>query len=245
MVPKPFIPQQGPAVTGEIPLAAVTVNGQGVISYWDAGAHRLFGLAEEDACGRPAAGILPVAGVLDSVGDGAAIGAAYAEFAEEPPLAEVSSGRFWGGRSAFAGAMYDLDTGYEPGAAHGSGTDTDTDTAHDPGIPQDVLWWACPLIGPGLLRLLVLATDGARLQRESGGCLVSAGFAPHDTLPDREERRERLSRLLTDLEPLEREDIVGQLLDQGYPVLFTEDGRQIPVLPRLSGGALPPPADRA
>lgn len=215
MIPKPKVSHRGRPSSGELPLAAITVNGMGVVAYWGPGARRLFGLTHEQAAGLPAAAILPVSGVIDTVGDGEAdgCGAAYAGYGDvgavEPPgPEEPSSGRFWGGG---------LDDG-----------------------PDDVLWWACPLVGPGLQRLLVLAADGARLDRAAGGRPVAAGFVAHEELPAAAERAAGMRRLFADLEPAERADIVDQLLGQGYPVLHTGDGRRVPLLPGTPGAALPP-----
>jgi hypothetical protein len=200
-------------LSGRARLAAVTVSGLGVIAHWSPAAGRLFGLTRQEAIGRPAAAVLPVSGVIDTVGDGEAAGAAYAQFTDLPGTGQPTSGRFWG-----AGA--------------GDG-------------PHDVLWWACPLVGPGLLRLLVLATDGTRLEQDCGGERISAGFARHSELPRAGERAGQLRQLLTGMDDTERADIVDQLLEQGCPVLETSTGRRLPVLPRLPGAALPPTGTKA
>jgi hypothetical protein len=224
-------------LSGQVRLAAVTVNALGVVAYWGPGARRLFGLTHEQAAGLPAAAILPVSGVIDAVGDGEGAGAAYAHYpsrhdhfgdpgrpvpgpagalgveAAGQAAGQPSSGRFWGG-------------GLEDG-------------------PEDVLWWACPLVGPGLQRLLVLAADGTRLDQAAGGRQVAAGFAAHRDLPGPASRAALLRQLLADLEPAERADIVGQLLAQGYPVLHTGDGHSVPLLPRGPGAALPSAGTRA
>ncbi|WP_103500224.1 MULTISPECIES: hypothetical protein [unclassified Streptomyces] len=110
---------------------------------------------------------------------------------------------------------------------------------------DDVLWWSWPLTGPGLLRLLVLATDGARLHQASGGVQISAGFAPHHSLPDAAGRVGSLLEAMTGLDPAERDDIVAQLLELGYPMLESATGQRVPVLPRLPGVAFPQAGSRA
>ncbi|MFF0450847.1 SpoIIE family protein phosphatase [Streptomyces sp. NPDC004609] len=59
----PRVPRQY-AVSGRIPLAVVVVDGAGLVSHWSTGARRLFGPTREEAVGRPAADLLPVAGAL-------------------------------------------------------------------------------------------------------------------------------------------------------------------------------------
>jgi PAS domain S-box-containing protein len=43
----------------------VVVDGEGLVSHWSTGARRLFGLAKEEALGRPAIDLLPVEAIPD------------------------------------------------------------------------------------------------------------------------------------------------------------------------------------
>ncbi|MEU9985119.1 SpoIIE family protein phosphatase [Streptomyces sp. NPDC050856] len=62
------VPRQR-AVSGRIPLAVVVVGDDGRISYWSAGARRLFGHDREEAVGAAADDLLPVAGALPGAYD--------------------------------------------------------------------------------------------------------------------------------------------------------------------------------
>ncbi|MFF8960964.1 PAS domain-containing protein [Streptomyces sp. NPDC014894] len=117
--------QRSPA-PGPIPLAAVVVDGDGLVSHWSAGARRLFGPAREDAVGRPALDLLPVAGAL----------------APEGEYAAYDGGPGFDARLSLAAGRARL---FTPGRER-----------------IDVIWWACPMAGPGPARLLVLAADAAR-----------------------------------------------------------------------------------
>ncbi|MBT2491629.1 SpoIIE family protein phosphatase [Streptomyces sp. ISL-96] len=60
------VPRQR-AVSGRIPLAVVVVGGDGLVSHWSSGAHRLFGHRRQDAVGALAADLLPVSGALTAL----------------------------------------------------------------------------------------------------------------------------------------------------------------------------------
>lgn len=110
---------------------------------------------------------------------------------------------------------------------------------------EDILWWAWPLTGPGLLRLLVLATDGARLHQASGGVQVSACFAAHRALPDPAGRAAALAAALGGLDGVDAADLTAQVLHGGHPVLESATGERVPVLPRTPGVVFPQAGARA
>ena len=207
-----------PGPSGRIPLAVVVVDDAGAVSHWSTGACRLFGRAREEAVGRPAADLLPVAGALDAVaGPGSA---SY-------PL---DGGDGDGGGH---GAGPDLDASLAGGGYPMAGRAR----LHEPsaqGTPLDVLWWAYPLAGPGSGRLLVLAADAARLRSEGGDAAterITPGFALHTDFDGAEGLAKRLPEILPSMNPLESARIAAQVLELGYPVLEFSRHDRVPVTP--------------
>ncbi|MEU1373578.1 PAS domain-containing protein [Streptomyces triculaminicus] len=82
----------------------------------------------------------------------------------------------------------------------------------------EVLWWAYPLSGPGPERMLVLATDAARLPDGARERAVPA-FAPHRGLPGARELAGRLPDVLPGMAEATSGRIVDQVLERGCPVL--------------------------
>lgn len=235
----------GDATAGQVPLAVVVVDRDGLVSHWSSGAGRLFGVQRRDAVGRPAADLLPVSGALsddlldlhtdalpdaygpDGPGDGPG------------PDLEVSLG----GRTAYptAGRARLFPHEHEHGDKHGDGgADALRDGRAGPGpadAPRiDVLWWAYPLIGPGPSRLLVLAADATRLREQRGyddetAERIAPGFARHTELPASDELERRLPEILPNMGPGLSGRIVSQILELGYPVLEFSQYDRVPVTP--------------
>ncbi|GLX47397.1 hypothetical protein Shyhy01_03470 [Streptomyces hygroscopicus subsp. hygroscopicus] len=239
----------GDTEAGRIPLAVIVVGRDGMVSHWSSGARRLFGVAREDAVGRPAGDLLPVSGALpDQLRGGPApdAHAAYESYDGRPdgeaeyggsaaddlgPALEASLG----GQTSFATAgrarlftPRHRETDGEPHAA---------DRAPDPDRERlDVLWWAYPLVGPGPARLLVLAADATRLREERGDDdetaeRIAPGFARHTELPAFDELERRLPEILPSMGPGLSGRIVSQVLDLGYPVLEFSRFERVPVTP--------------
>ncbi|MFJ1647152.1 SpoIIE family protein phosphatase [Streptomyces sp. NPDC088258] len=201
-------PRQRLATAGRIPLAVVVVDGDGLVSHWSSGARRLFGHVREDAVGRPAADLMPVAGAL----------------------AEDERGVAHGG--------YDPDDEWGPGLhARGAYPTAGCAKVSDPGRGRtDVLWWAYPLIGPGPGRHLVLAADAGGFtagedDRESAHLRITPGFALHTEFPEADALAGRLPDILPSMSPAESTRIVTQVLDMGYPVLEFSRHDRVPVTP--------------
>lgn len=196
-------------VSGRVPLAVVVIDGAGLVSHWSTGARRLFGPAKEDAVGRPAGDLLPVAGALPQGG-----GAHGQDDDLGPDLGSSLHGR----------------TSY-PAAGRAR-------LAAAPHAPEriDVLWWAYPLVGPGPERLLVLAADAARLTAVSGPesdhmQRTAPGFALHTDFPGADDLAGRLPDILPSMSVGESARIVAQVLELGYPVLEFSSHERVPVTP--------------
>ncbi|MGW1913034.1 SpoIIE family protein phosphatase [Streptomyces sp. NPDC002076] len=207
----------GDAAAGRIPLAVVVVDRDGMVSHWSSGARRLFGVGREEAVGRAAADLLPVAGALPEDLHGDALPDAHEEYDGLGPDLETSLG----GHTAYATAGRARLFPHEP--------------APD-GKRLDVLWWAYPLVGPGPSRLLVLAADATRLRDERGyddetAERISPGFARHTELPASDELERRLPEILPNMGPGLSGRIVSQMLELGYPVLEFSQSDRVPVTP--------------
>jgi serine phosphatase RsbU (regulator of sigma subunit)/anti-sigma regulatory factor (Ser/Thr protein kinase) len=196
-----------PGPSGRIPLAVVVVDDTGAVSHWSTGARRLFGRSREEAVGRPAVDLLPVAGALD--GQSWPDGAGYPPDGYGAGLDASPAGCPTAGRARL----------FEPTAEDG---------------PLDVLWWAYPLDGPGSGRLLVLAADAGRLQPaggDAGAERITPGFALHTDFDGAEGLAKRLPEILPSMNPLESARIVAQVLELGYPVLEFSRHDRVPVTP--------------
>ncbi|MGW1808983.1 SpoIIE family protein phosphatase [Streptomyces sp. NPDC002078] len=207
----------GDAAAGRIPLAVVVVDRDGMVSHWSSGARRLFGVGREEAVGRAAADLLPVAGALPEDLHGEALPDAHEECDGLGPDLETSLG----GHTAYATAGRARLFPHQP--------------ARD-GRRLDVLWWAYPLVGPGTSRLLVLAADATRLRDERGyddetAERISPGFARHTELPASDELERRLPEILPNMGPGLSGRIVSQMLELGYPVLEFSQFDRVPVTP--------------
>ncbi|MFR9788034.1 SpoIIE family protein phosphatase [Streptomyces sp. MB22_4] len=239
----------GDTEAGRIPLAVIVVGRDGMVSHWSSGARRLFGVAREDAVGRPAGDLLPVSGALPDQLRGGPAPDAYAAYEsyDGRPDGEAEYGgspaddlgpdleASLGGQTSFATAgrarlftPRHRETDGEPHAA---------DRAPDPDRERlDVLWWAYPLVGPGPARLLVLAADATRLREERGDDdetaeRIAPGFARHTELPAFDELERRLPEILPSMGPGLSGRIVSQVLDLGYPVLEFSQFERVPVTP--------------
>ncbi|MEW1719943.1 SpoIIE family protein phosphatase [Streptomyces sp. NPDC093109] len=231
----PQEPRERFAAAGRIPLAVVVVDGDGLVSHWSSGARRLFGHAREDAVGRHAGDLMPVAGALADEERGVAHG------------------------------VYDADDELGPGLhARGSYPTAGVAKLSDPGAARlEVLWWAYPLVGPGPGRHLVLAADAGQFRTEhrddDGGrteagdrtedgsaarrvLRITPGFALHTEFPDADVLAGRLPDILPNMGPAESTRIIAQVLELGYPVLEFSHHDRVPVtpdwgVPRRSPGA--------
>ncbi|SBT89922.1 Serine phosphatase RsbU, regulator of sigma subunit [Streptomyces sp. DI166] len=204
------------AASGRVPLAVVVVDREGLVSHWSAGARRLFGVAKEEAIGRPAADLLPVSGALPEPVDATSYGS-YADYDGLGPDLESSLD----GRLNY------------PAAGRARLTVPDDNRS-------DVLWWAYPLVGPGSERLLVLAADAHGLQHQddddaadsgTGFERIAPGFALHTDFPGAEELAARLPEILPSMSVGESSRIVAQILELGYPILEFSQNDRVPVTP--------------
>lgn len=208
--------------SGRIPLAVIVVDDAGAVSHWSTGARRLFGRSREEAVGRPAVDLLPVAGALDGVAgaDGAGYPADGRGLPDLPDLPDL--GDLPGLDASPAGGGYPTAGRarlFEPSVQDG---------------PLDVLWWAYPLAGPGTGRLLVLAADAGRLQPGGGDPAaerITPGFALHTDFDGAEGLAKRLPEILPSMNPLESARIAAQVLELGYPVLEFSRHDRVPVTP--------------
>ncbi|MFD7280814.1 SpoIIE family protein phosphatase [Streptomyces sp. NPDC059862] len=202
----------GHAPAGRIPLAVVVVDRDGLVSHWSSGARRLFGAAKESAIGRPAADLLPVSGALPAD-------------PEDTP---------YGPYGRYDGLGPDLQASLDGGLSYPAAGRARV------GVPDggrvDVLWWAYPLIGPGLERLLVLAADAAALRphephEDAAVERIAPAFALHTDFPGAEELARRLPEILPSMSVDESARIVAQVLELGYPVLEFSQNDRVPVTP--------------
>ncbi|WP_046500312.1 ATP-binding SpoIIE family protein phosphatase [Streptomyces odonnellii] len=203
----PGLPRQS-AAAGRIPLAVVVVDGDGLVSHWSSGARRLFGHPGDEALGRHAGDLMPVAGAL----------------------AEDERGVAHGGCDG-----YD-ELGPELHARGSYPTAGRAKVSHPERGRLDVLWWAYPLIGPGPGRHLVLAADAGQLRPEAGESAadilrIAPGFAHHTEFPDADALARRLPGILPDMGPAECGRIVAQVLELGYPVVEFSRHDRVPVTP--------------
>ncbi|RBM20838.1 PAS sensor protein [Streptomyces sp. PT12] len=213
--------------SGRVPLAVIVVDGAGLVSHWSIGARRLFGLAADEAVGRPATEIMPVSGVIDRTAElvdagaeppdpkdpAAALGRLDPEArvdvlfgADTAELTQPTSGRFW------------------------------TRHPERDRCPSDVLWWVYPLRGPGGARVLVLAADGSGVRPDADdddepGERVAAAFAAHTDFAEAAELAKRLPEILPRMSPGEGGRIAAQVLRLGYPVLEFSRSTRVPVTP--------------
>ncbi|CAL9635087.1 hypothetical protein SUDANB176_06191 [Streptomyces sp. enrichment culture] len=207
----------GQTGAGRIPLAVVVVDRDGLVSHWSSGARRLFGLAKEEALGRPAVDLLPVSGALPAEEEEEAVPyGAYPGCDGLGPGLEASLGQ---GLAYPAGGRARL-------AVPGPGR-------------VDVLWWAYPLVGPGPERLLVLAADADGLHADGPGATdgpgaferIAPGFALHTDFPGSEDLARRLPEILPSMSVADGARIVAQILELGYPILEFSQNDRVPVTP--------------
>ncbi|WP_399028854.1 SpoIIE family protein phosphatase [Streptomyces sp. 15-116A] len=200
----------GQGGAGRIPLAVVVVDRDGLVSHWSVGARRLFGLAKQDAIGRPAVDLLPVSGALP-----------------EEPRAALSYGAY----AAYDGLGPDLEASLDQGLSYPAAGRARLAV---PGSDRaDVLWWAYPLVGPGPERLLVLAADAHALHGEDTGEFerIAPGFALHTDFPGAEDLARRLPEILPSMSVGDSARIVAQILELGYPILEFSQNDRVPVTP--------------
>ncbi|MBO7936992.1 PAS domain-containing protein [Streptomyces sp. S9] len=202
----------GTGGAGRVPLAAVVVDREGLVSHWSTGARRLFGVPEAEAIGRPALDLLPVSGALPDPDD-------------DPP---------YGAYDAYDGLGPGLEPSLDRGLGHpAAGRARLTVPERD---RVDVLWWAYPLVGPGPERLLVLAADAGALHRADavGGAAVehiAPGFALHTDVPDAEDFARRLPEMLPGMSAGAGARIAAQILELGYPVMEFSQNERVAVTP--------------
>jgi hypothetical protein len=241
---------------GRIPLAVAIVDGAGLISHWNADAHRFFGVPPEDAVGRSAYEVLPASSTgtaavevrvditMDTLADAdaamtAALDAAVARAEEraldpafdavDDEIAHLDPDR--GVEILFGADVTDL-------TVPSSGRYWTQGWADEPG-PRDVLWWIFPLRGPGGARLLVIATDGAQLAAPGGPAHGAQGFgptfAPHTAFDPPADRPGPLAGRLLAVLPRMSEaaggSVAEQVLSLGYPALDLGGGRVVPLTP--------------
>ncbi|WP_432107825.1 hypothetical protein [Streptomyces sp. AA1529] len=85
----------------------------------------------------------------------------------------------------------------------------------------DVLWWSYPLAAPAPVRLLVLATGTARLQRQRAlrGTRIVPSFGHHRWFPEAAELGARLPRLLGRQARAAAAPAVSRIRELGCPVV--------------------------
>ncbi|MGQ4511481.1 hypothetical protein [Streptomyces sp. DW26H14] len=202
------------AAAGRVPLAVAVVDRGGLVSHWSTGARRLFGPTAQEAAGRQAADLMPVAGGLATDETGLAHGGEGPDEGEAPVYPAAGRATL----SAAAGARtdvlwwaYPLKEAAGPGAATGS--------HHAAGDGH-----------------LVLAADARRLSR--GGSLPSScrtrvmpGFARSARFPEASSLAARLPYILPAMGRAEAARITERVLELGYPVLEFSPCRQVPVTP--------------
>lgn len=236
------VPEPAPE-EDRVPLAVAVVDRRGRVSRWSPGARGLFGPSREEAVGRPAADLLPVAGAL--AGNGLlADEAAYAD----------GGGPDGEGRGARAGGGGPDAAAQEPYPVAGLARLTRPD-----GERAEVLWWAYPLGGRD--RLLVLAADAARYRGGADGgpgWAAVPGFAPRTGPGNAGEPVRGLLGILPGVSVREAAGIVARILELGWPVLESGDRTRVPVTPgwgvprragrhsrrRTAGGGAAPGAGR-
>ncbi|WP_066943007.1 ATP-binding SpoIIE family protein phosphatase [Streptomyces lushanensis] len=199
------------AAAGRIPLAVVVVDGDGLVSHWSSGARRLFGHPKEEAVGRHADDLMPVAGALAEEEYGVAHGT-YDGYDELGPELHARGSYPTAGRAK---------------------------VSHPERGRLDVLWWAYPLIGPGPGRHLVLAADAGQLRpglsedgaSEADFLRIAPGFAHHTEFAQSDALARRLPDILPNMGPAESSRIIAQVLELGYPVLEFSRHDRVPVTP--------------
>lgn len=203
----------GPLGVARIPLAVVVVDRGGFVTHWSSSARGLFGVAADEAVGRPAIDLLPVSGALPEVDE---------DLPYEGPASHADDASLDGALSHPAAGRARL-TVPERGGTGARGR-------------VDVLWWAYPLVGPGSERLLVLAADAETLDRRRESdrrtveCVAPA-FALHTDVPGAGELARRLPGILPGMSVGDSARIVAQVLELGYPVLEFSRNDRVPVTP--------------
>jgi hypothetical protein len=216
---------------GRIPLAVAIVDGAGVITHWNADAHRLFGVPRQDARGRSAFEVLPASSVgtaavevrvditMDTLADAdpdAAMSAAFDAAVARAEERERALDRALdpASDSAVDDEIAHLDPDRRVEILFGADvTDLTVPSAGrywtqawaaEPG-PRDVLWWIYPLLGPGGARLLLFAMDGTLLAGPAGPAHQVQGFGPtfvqHLAFDSPFDRPERLAARLPAMLP--------------------------------------------
>ncbi|MEV7084870.1 SpoIIE family protein phosphatase [Streptomyces sp. NPDC093085] len=238
-------PPEFSVADGRIPLAVVVVDGDGLVSHWSSGARRLFGPAREEAVGRPAADLMPVAGALapderSMVNGGYGYGG-YGYGYDGQGYGEQAYGEQDYGEQGF-GDSGTLGPGlHSRGAFPTAGCAKVSGPGPAPGSGRiDLLWWAYPLVGPGPGRHLVLAADAAQFRSADGGApgdpdggalRITPAFALHTEFPDADRLARRLPDILPNMGPAAAGRIVSQVLELGYPVMEFSHQERIPVTP--------------
>ncbi|MFC9240058.1 hypothetical protein ACFTZK_26945 [Streptomyces decoyicus] len=216
------------AAPGRIPLAVVVVGADGRISHWSGGAHRLFGPTREEAVGAPAVDLMPVTGAL---GD-AEWGGRRTNGWEERHGSEMRNG-VETSKGAEGANPAVLEAPLAGGASYPTAGRARMATAGTG--PVDLLWWAYPLAGPGVGRILVLAADAERLpggddgESGAGHERFAPAFGLHTDIPGAGDLARRLPEILPSISPQESARIVSQVLELGYPVLEVSLRERFPV----------------
>ncbi|WP_030984031.1 PAS domain-containing protein [Streptomyces sp. NRRL S-1813] len=222
------------AAPGQIPLAVVVVGADGRISHWSGGAHRLFGATREEAVGAPAVDLMPVTGALgdEEWGDRRTNGSAERPGSEGCHGSEASSGGEMS--KGAAGANFPvLEASSAGGVPYPTAGRARMATAGTG--PVDLLWWAYPLAGPGVGRILVLAADAERLpggddgESGAGHERFAPAFGLHTDISGAGGLARRLPEILPSISPQESARIVSQVLELGYPVLEVSLQERFPV----------------
>lgn len=213
--------------TGRMPLAAVVIDGAGLITHWNADAPRLFGPTAAEAVGRPAAAVLPA-----SLAGGPTAGAGR-DARDDGPSAWDDIDHLDPDRDIVVIFGADLAELSAPCSGrfftHGLGD------LH----PGDVLWWAYPLLGPRGARLLLLAADGSRVATPDGPAPdaegVAPAFVPHTAFAEADRLARHLPALLPPMAPGEADHVARRVLDLGYPALELTGGGRVPLAPPQRG----------
>ncbi|MGP4112824.1 hypothetical protein ACTWP5_18190, partial [Streptomyces sp. 4N509B] len=242
---EPAVAADQPASVDPVPLAVAVIDGAGVVTHWHTDAGRLFGIAAEEAVGRPAATVLPAS--LSSglaTPSGGAGGNGHADGSDASADGNGGAGQA-GDDADHVDDVDDIDhldpernvvvifgSDIAELSSPCSGRYWTQGWRGDPGR-RDVLWWGYPLLGPGAARLLLLAADGSRVAAPGGPAAAAPGvapaFVPHTEFERPDALARRLPELLPPMSPRESSHITRRMLHLGYPALQLTGGGRIPV----------------
>jgi hypothetical protein len=189
------------AAAGRIPLAVAVVDRDGLVSHWSTGARRLFGHSTQEATGRQADDLMPVAGGL-----------------------AVEEGGIAHGPEGLAGTF---PTAGRATVSSPDGARTDVLWWAYPLRGADGAPRAGHLVLAADGRRL---TRGSALL-PSYGTRIMPGFARPAQFPDVPRLAAQLPYILPAMERAQATRMTERILELGYPVLELSQCQQVPVTP--------------